>query len=108
MSAAFTPGPWHIVPHGDGDSLVICDDEEAMWRICFMATPGSAGSFEKITANARLIAAAPELYEALCSLVDQDLEFNGESIVIRCGSHGQAIERSRKARTALAKARGDA
>ena len=41
------------------------------------------------------------LVEALGSLVDQDLQFDGESIVIRCGSHGAAIERARKARSAL-------
>lgn len=27
MMSNHTPGPWHVVPYGDGDSLVICADE---------------------------------------------------------------------------------
>ena len=63
-----TPGPWTIVPYGDGDSLVIHADQSE-WRICFMATPGaSPGAMGRIEANARLIAAAPEMLEALKSV----------------------------------------
>lgn len=61
-----TPGPWHVVPYGDGDSLVVCSDEGGEWRICFMATHGGTTSvWEAIQANARLIAAAPELLTQL-------------------------------------------
>ena len=62
-----TPGHWHVVPYGDGDSLVICSDEAGNLRIAFMATPGCRddlkrrASWKRIKANARLIAAAPEL-----------------------------------------------
>ena len=68
MSAPqFTPGPWKVVPYGDGDSLVISERDDN-WRICFMATPGeSPDAWEKIKANARVIAASPDLYEALKS-----------------------------------------
>lgn len=65
-----TPGPWHIVPYGDGDQKVICSDKAGNWRIAFMAT--SSGSLEElaeIRANARLIAAAPELLDALSDLI---------------------------------------
>jgi len=63
--AQHTPGPWTIVPYGDGDSLVIHADESE-WRICFMATPGqSPGAMDRIEANARLVAAAPDMLEAL-------------------------------------------
>ena len=66
----YTPGPWQIVPYGDGDSLVICAPN-ADWRICFMATPGeSPHAWQRIKANARLIAAAPELLEALECVTD--------------------------------------
>lgn len=66
MERRWTPSPWHVVPYGDGDSLVICSDEQGDWRIAFLATHGgSASSWRKIQADARLIAAAPELYEAL-------------------------------------------
>ncbi len=61
----FTPGPWSIVPYGDGSSLVIHSDEDN--RVCFMATASSdrPSSHASIRANARLIAAAPDLLEAL-------------------------------------------
>jgi hypothetical protein len=60
----FAEGPWEIVPYGDGDSLVIHSDDQN--RVCFMATHGgSRASWERIQANARLIASAPALYEAL-------------------------------------------
>lgn len=62
----YTSGPWHVVPYGDGDSLVICSDEAGDWRIAFMATMIGPEEIDgPIRANARLIAAAPELLEAL-------------------------------------------
>lgn len=62
QSVGHTKGPWRVVPYGDGDSLVICSDEGGEWRICFMATHGGTASvWRAIQANARLIAAAPEL-----------------------------------------------
>ena len=54
--------------------------------------------------DARLIAAAPDLLEALRSLVDDDLTYNGASVIIPAESHGDALERVRKARAAIAKA----
>ena len=42
LLAKVTPGPWSVVPYGDGDSLAVHD----------------AGDFEGIEANARLIALA--------------------------------------------------
>ena len=66
VDALHTPGPWTVVPYGDGDSLVICSDEGGEWRICFMATHGGTETvWRSIQANARLIAAAPELLAAL-------------------------------------------
>lgn len=65
-----TPGPWHVVPYGDGNQKVVCSDEAGNWRIAFMATSsGSREELAEIKANARLIAAAPELLEALKDLV---------------------------------------
>lgn len=66
--ARFTPGPWTIEHYGDGDSLVLHSDGNT--RICFMATPGSSPrAFATIEANASLIAAAPDLVEALTEIV---------------------------------------
>lgn len=94
----WTGSPWHVVPYGDGDSLVICSDVKGDWRIAFMATHGgSLSSWEKIQADAELIAAAPDLYEAL----DQLLDDMGETGLSVC----QAAKDQAKA--ALAKARGE-
>ena len=60
----FTPGPWVVVPYGDGNALVICTEPDGNWRICFLATPGdSYGAWETIKADARLIAASPTMYD---------------------------------------------
>ena len=63
--AKHTPGPWSVEEYGDDDApaLVIHKDSES--RICFMATPGSHGDPARIEANARLIAAAPDMLAAL-------------------------------------------
>ena len=68
---AHTPGPWTIEEYGDDDSpaLVIHKDSES--RVCFMATPGSHGDPSAIEADARLIAAAPDLLAALRAMTDR-------------------------------------
>ena len=93
----FTPGPWEVVPYGDGDSLVVHAGED--WRICFMATPGeSPGAASRIEANARLIAASPCLYEALSRLLAvAEMTTFSDSYPLECEI----------ARAALAKAGGE-
>jgi len=112
VSAAFTPGPWHALDIGeivpsDGDGYPLDDT-----RICFMATPGEAGEVgqQRIDANARLIAAAPELYEALERLVARTLDYVG----VTDGTFDQALECDAEMRAVseeglriLAKARGE-
>ena len=63
--SAHTPGPWTIEEYGDDDapSLVIHKDTES--RVCFMATAGSHGDPARIEADARLIAAAPDMLSVL-------------------------------------------
>jgi hypothetical protein len=64
---AHTPGPWHVVPEAqspwivgdaEGDSIADCEP------------PGPWMSEEEADANARLIAAAPDLLAALEACVD--------------------------------------
>ena len=68
MSAKHTPGPWWH----DDDKEVGCivirapDGDAVPWQIASMCDIGPSGNEE---ANARLIAAAPELLAALKELV---------------------------------------
>lgn len=76
----WTKGPWSVVRYGDGDSLVIHSSEDI--RVCFMATPGSpSAGMGAIPANARLIAASPDMHEALAkclALIDDMSRFVGQ------------------------------
>lgn len=62
----FTPGPWSIVPYGDERNTNLVIHSSPQNRVCFMATPGQGlDDASHIEANARLLAAAPELFDAL-------------------------------------------
>jgi len=83
----WTPGPWHADREFD-----ICGEDGHVIADCF-GKP----------ANARLMAAAPELYEALAKLVPRF-----ERACAHAGSDEEFIaEATATARAALAKARGD-
>jgi hypothetical protein len=85
----FTPGPWSVWP-GNDDNEKVTDDKLGR-HLAYIVR----GAPEHI-ANARLIAAAPDLYSALYDIRN---------------SNAGSIERKRgwnNALTALAKARGEA
>lgn len=97
MNADFTPGPWRLRSDGEHDLRVVQvvefdgEPEEDGATIC--GIPGLELSSDDDEANARLIAAAPELFEALRM----------------CLLNGNLDEQERKAgEAALAKARGEA
>jgi hypothetical protein len=94
------PGPWTIERYG-GDSLVVHSDAET--RVCFMATPGVLGSLSNIKANARLIAAAPEMLEALTLLHNNLAEYQRINHLGGYDNHDMRL-----ARAAIAKATGGA
>lgn len=101
----WTPGPWVVTPYGDGDSLVIHSGDE--WRVCFMATPGdSPGAMARIEANARLIAAAPELAEVVETLLSYVRDVINGHLVDADGEDLTDLARAdlKSARAALAKA----
>lgn len=93
----FTPGPWEAVSF-NGNSLVVTElivnEKEAI------ALLGTCG--EKEQANAHLIAAAPDMYEALEAAVSEYGKPGGPWNVP--SEPGTWID---KARAALAKARGE-
>lgn len=63
-----TPGPWTIEEYGDDETPALVIHKDSQSRVCFMATPGSHGDPKKIEADARLIAAAPDMH-AYCLLM---------------------------------------
>lgn len=67
MSAAHTPAPWAFVQGGSGDFPT--------WNVRIgnrgLITLPATASMETMDADARLIAAAPELLEALQALVKE-------------------------------------
>jgi hypothetical protein len=70
-----TPGPWTIEEYGDDDAPALIIHRDSETRVCFMATPGSHGDPAKIEADAKLIAAAPDLLAALRGLVEHILDY---------------------------------
>jgi hypothetical protein len=102
VSAGFTPGPWTAFPrlargvhHGYFIDAAVGNDADNGYVIADLIV----GRHQE--ANARLIAAAPELYEALDSL----LRTRG---VFTHGSDNYMSPLEEQGINALAKARGDA
>lgn len=62
MSSKHTPGPWVVTPHPHVDVFgvgEIMDDKEMQYGLSHTVC------YQNAEANARLIAAAPEMFEAL-------------------------------------------
>lgn len=64
----WTPGPWH---HHDPNSMRVCDGSHDLEAGCWIIAEAEIVGIERETAkaNAHLIAAAPELYEALVNVM---------------------------------------
>jgi len=89
----FTKGPWEVTP--------IQTVVNARTRVCIGAVTIDGRPQKELTANAHLIAAAPDLYEA-CKTAEQELEQ-------RYGANeGSAVDRAalKIIKTAIAKAEG--
>ena len=68
MNAKHTPGHWKVVEHSWSDSSIFASDDKQVARLSIydVATESTQSALEKeMDANARLIAAAPDLLEAL-------------------------------------------
>lgn len=98
---SFTPGPWSVPHFADEKSTCACSyvfpgSQSGFGAIATVQFGGENESYETAKANARLIAAAPELLEVLetvtCALIGHGYE--ADSAVL-------------SARKAIAKARGE-
>jgi hypothetical protein len=93
----FTPAPWHAGSFSSIVGVPVMAQPDPMkntFNVCGVAAPVSR---EENIANARLIAAAPELYEALDAIVRSA---NQERVRTLGGLWPMAVD-------ALAKARGE-
>ena len=63
----FTPGPWWVLHEGSSE-VSVQSDEEFICRLNLDPIPKE--EVKKHLENARLIAAAPELYDALAKMVN--------------------------------------
>lgn len=89
-----TPGPWEISRFEHGQAAIRSD--EGYICTAYMASNGKA------KANAHLIAAAPELYEALKSLL-----WRYRELVNNVGPGDDEYKTIQTAQTALRRARGE-
>ena len=95
----YTPGPWEaMTPLGPGDYAVLSKSVNAGGNFHIATLPN--GSHKEAKANARLIAAAPEMAEALADLVER---CDGEEGIRADGSNIQTM----RAHAVLAKAKGE-
>lgn len=88
-----TPGPWLFSSYKSGNSVIVIDGKE--FDVATVNYPNR-------DANAHLIAAAPELYEALDGLLADITEYQEINFLGGENNHWQV-----RARAALAKARGE-
>jgi hypothetical protein len=102
-----TPAPWHV-GIGNGEGSIFSDSgrtrlEDGGTTLYPICSYNRGWNADEDAANARLIAAAPELLQALLSILEHSREFGDvedhETMLVRIQD---------KARAAIAKATGDA
>ena len=98
----WTPGPWKAANHGIVQRNYLDIDGETSTEIVATAAFSIRKSHAEVDANARLIAAAPDLYKAL-SLLMEWIEKRDASWIIE-----ETQEAADLSRSALARARGEA
>lgn len=108
MEPGFTPGPWRVGSHSDTDIGIIAPNSEHGGQMVAMAVIDEdvAQDEDEHLANARLVAAAPDLYAALGAIES----YLTSHLVI--GKNGKASTEVANmldaARAALARAKGGA
>lgn len=94
-----TPGPWDVFGAQDASSdewraLTVAEAAMPFTLVCFMPSDGT----ETITANARLIALAPDMFEALKRIANEDFVYASDD-----GEETQLSLRIADARAVIAK-----
>lgn len=107
-----TPGPWIAVENGIDSYLIQSEDYGG---IAMLHDPYAVeqGRLPQLEASAHLIAAAPDLLEALEGFFEPAhlegcLWLDDRRMPCQCGSRERVAERERAARAAISKARGAA
>lgn len=104
----FTPGPWvaHFDYRADEWTIRLPRVKSAAGQVFICEV---AGHYDQMEPNARLIAAAPELYEALCAaLLDLNrLDSETQVEVESAGGKHSGLRSLRMAEAALAKVDGE-
>lgn len=72
-TATHTSGPWKVMAMDEGLSI----NQEAAETFMELSIAGLYGDYEQNEPNSRLIAAAPDLLEALESVLRDHVEFGG-------------------------------
>jgi len=99
VKSAYTSGPWHVErPYTGTNRYPISCDRPDGARNILAEVNGQGGSGDAITANARLIAAAPDLLAACYAALNR---FND----LAAAGYGSAPE-ERRLRAAIARATG--
>ena len=107
-----TPGPWALIDHGGG-WFDIESENERYFFVCAAGSRDSQSDQQQSSANARLIAAAPDLLACL----QEAIEDSDEVLAARISNLGERYRPERlktmraqitKARDAIAKATGAA
>jgi hypothetical protein len=97
MNTKHTPGPWTAVTRSNGEIEVVTDDGNYEMTVATVYQTGKLAK-EQAPGNAQILAAAPELLEALAALADDSWsDISGQP----CVPNKATVE---AARAALAKA----
>lgn len=105
----FTKGPWEKGVDGNGrDGYIYCDDSlgSAVAIVYGKELQYSLFSKEEKIANANLIAAAPDMYEAADYSADVDL-LTAKEFIAKWGEKPDVEKATQLCVQALAKARGE-
>lgn len=99
--AVFTPGPWDYFKHTDNSISIMGDTDGADLHVAAMLYTGFP---EAVEANARLIAQAPAMLEALEAVLDRCDDLHSRELM---GWDSTDAELLNQARAIIARAKGD-